>query len=125
MSAHKIEIASGEGERGTVEAHVGPPTTRAIRSRLTAERSGGDRWAHVLIDGERVADADLEYALRSLRSRSGTPWTEAQYAARGRGRMTLRMSLEAHELLAAQAEDAGCSASELVEELIRGAQRAR
>lgn len=54
-------------------------------------------------------------------SRSGTPWTEDQRAARGRGRMTLRMSSEAHEMLAELADDAGCSASERVEELVREA----
>ncbi len=29
-------------------------TTRAIRARLTRERCKGDRWAILIIDGERV-----------------------------------------------------------------------
>lgn len=58
-------------------------------------------------------------------SRSGTPWTEDQRAARGRGRMTLRMAAEAHDMLAELAEDAGCSASEHVEELVRRAHKRR
>ena len=53
-SEETIEILSGEGENGTREDYNGPKTVRAIRSRLTKERAGGDRWAVLIIDGERL-----------------------------------------------------------------------
>lgn len=49
-----IEIASGEGEEGTREVYSGARTVRAVRARLTSERCGGDRWAILILDGERV-----------------------------------------------------------------------
>ena len=49
-TAHAIQIVSGEGEQGTVEQYNGEQTAGAIMSRLKAERCGGDRWAHVIID---------------------------------------------------------------------------
>jgi predicted HicB family RNase H-like nuclease len=63
----------------------------------------------------------LVRACPAHRKRSGTQWSEAQYAARGRGRLNLRMSAEAHDMLAEQAEEHGCSQSEYIEELIRAA----
>ena len=45
-----IQIVSGEGEQGTVEAYTGTVTVRAIKARLTRERCGGDRWARVDTD---------------------------------------------------------------------------
>lgn len=45
MDYPKIIIISGEGEVGTIEAYTGRDTPRAIRSRLTREQCGGDRWA--------------------------------------------------------------------------------
>lgn len=45
-----INIVSGEGETGTVEAYTGKRTARAIKARLTKERCGGDRWARVDTD---------------------------------------------------------------------------
>ena len=44
-----IVIFSGEGERGTVELYTGVRSIRAIKSRLTRERCGGDRWARAFI----------------------------------------------------------------------------
>ena len=40
-------IVSGEGENGTVEMYTGKLTARAIKTRLTKERCGGDRWARL------------------------------------------------------------------------------
>jgi hypothetical protein len=57
MDKH-IEIVSGEGETGTAEKYTGAKTARAIRARLTKERAGGDRWARVTINGERIDDDD-------------------------------------------------------------------
>lgn len=53
-SAAAIEILSGEGEQGTRETYEGARTVKAIRARLTRERAGGDRWAILIIDGERI-----------------------------------------------------------------------
>jgi hypothetical protein len=53
-SAEEIEIVSGEGEIGTVEDYEGKRTIRAIKARLTKERCGGDRWAFVRVNGQRI-----------------------------------------------------------------------
>jgi hypothetical protein len=53
-SAEEIEIVSGEGEQGTVEDYEGKRTIRAIKARLTKERCGGDRWAFVRVNGQRI-----------------------------------------------------------------------
>ncbi|KKN30585.1 hypothetical protein LCGC14_0832490 [marine sediment metagenome] len=69
-----VQIVSGEGAgEGRIEPHTGRATARAIRARLTRERCNGDRWAHVVIDGERVYDgpyptaweSELDYVLRA------------------------------------------------------------
>lgn len=52
--AEGIEILSGEGEEGTREGYEGARTVRAVRARLTSERCGGDRWAILILDGQRV-----------------------------------------------------------------------
>ena len=52
------------------------------------------------------------------KSRSGTQWTEADYAARGYGRITLRLSRTVLELLAARAKESGKSRAEVVAELV-------
>ena len=72
--SRRIQIVSGE-EVGPIhiEPHTGRATARAIRARLTRERCNGDRWAHVVIDGERVYDgghptaweSELDYVLRA------------------------------------------------------------
>lgn len=55
-----VQIVSGEGTgEGTVETYNGKLTCRAIRARLTRERAGGDRWAYVKVDGERVSESEL------------------------------------------------------------------
>jgi hypothetical protein len=84
----------------------------------TCKRQRGHGGRHESADG-----GDWWDEAPAVRGRSGTPWTEDQRAARGRGRMTLRMTAEAHEMLAELADDAGCSASERVEELVREARR--
>ena len=45
-----LKIVSGEGENGTAQDYAGAKTVRAIKSRLTRERCGGDRWARVDTD---------------------------------------------------------------------------
>jgi len=44
-----IYIISGEGDIGTCEKYNGARTSRAIKSRLTKECSGGDRWARAIV----------------------------------------------------------------------------
>ena len=46
---NEIHIISGEGAIGTRELSTGKRTERAIKMRLTRERSHGDRWARCLI----------------------------------------------------------------------------
>lgn len=43
----KMQIVSGEGENGSAADYTGKKTVRAIKARLTRERSAGDRWARV------------------------------------------------------------------------------
>lgn len=52
--AEKLEILSGEGEQGTRVLYAGKRTVRAIKARLTRERCHGDRWAILIVDGERL-----------------------------------------------------------------------
>jgi hypothetical protein len=40
-------VVSGEGEQGTREAYTGKRSVKAVLSRLTRERCGGDRWARI------------------------------------------------------------------------------
>lgn len=59
-----IIIISGEGDgEGSMEHYKGRRTARALRCKLTRERSRGDRWAHAWIDlGESYGklSGDLE-----------------------------------------------------------------
>ena len=52
--AEMIEIISGEGEIGTREDYDGERTVEAILDVLEEERCEGDRWAILVIDGERI-----------------------------------------------------------------------
>lgn len=52
--ASTIEILSGEGETGYCERYSGARTVRAVRARLTRERCAGERWAQLILDGDRV-----------------------------------------------------------------------
>lgn len=56
-TAKRIEIVSGEGYGlGTSETYSGKrPSIRSLRARLNRERCNG-RWAHVDIDGQRIAE---------------------------------------------------------------------
>lgn len=45
IETNEIHIVAGEGELGTTEIYNGARTIRAIKTRLTKERCGGDRWA--------------------------------------------------------------------------------
>lgn len=53
-ASDEIEIISGEGEDGTREDYEGARTARAIKARLAKERCNGDRWAILVLDGERI-----------------------------------------------------------------------
>ena len=44
----EIRIISGEGDVGTVELYTGKHSKRAIKLRLSRERSNGDRWARAI-----------------------------------------------------------------------------
>lgn len=48
-NAQRILILSGEGYEGTYSEYTGKRTVRALKSRLTKERCGGDRWARAYI----------------------------------------------------------------------------
>ena len=50
----------------------------------------------------------------------GTIWTDADYAARGWGRVSLRLRQADLERLAALAAEWGCSRAEAVARLVRG-----
>jgi len=52
-------------------------------------------------------------------SRSGTKWSEAEYARQGYGRVSLRLPADALDMLATKAESHGCSRAELVDAAIR------
>ena len=57
--AQTILIFSGEGSRGTFTTFTGKKSIRAIKSKLTKERCGGDRWAKVYISGHDRAFLEL------------------------------------------------------------------
>ena len=59
----KIEIVSGEGSQGTVRDYTGKRCSSQIKRELNTERSGGDRWAFVQINGQRVDDRDIKSVL--------------------------------------------------------------
>ena len=64
---HNIKIVSGEGTFGTVEQYTGPQTAALVLRRLTRERCGGDRWAHVIIDGRTLKHRrEIESTLRHI-----------------------------------------------------------
>ncbi len=52
--------------------------------------------------------------------RSGTTWGDAQYAAKGYGRITLRLPQDALERLADIAHETGETRAQVVDRLIRG-----
>jgi len=64
-----IYIISGEGEQGTREVYKGKRTVRALKSRMTRERQGGDRWVRIEIEGERVTPEEAIY--RTLAEEGG------------------------------------------------------
>ena len=46
-----IRVHSGEGYGpGHAEIFTGKRTARALKARLTKERAGGDRWAHLTLE---------------------------------------------------------------------------
>lgn len=49
-------IYSGEGDSGTFERYFGARSPKAIRSKLSRERCGGDRWASAWIELDDVQD---------------------------------------------------------------------
>jgi hypothetical protein len=74
LTSKRIIILSGEGETGEIEEFTGKKTARAIKSRLTRERAGGDRWAMALqfVENHGTNDLfeDLETgALRHIQAR--------------------------------------------------------
>lgn len=42
-----LRVVSGEGAHGTIVIYDGKRTERALKMRLTRERSGGQRWARI------------------------------------------------------------------------------
>jgi hypothetical protein len=53
------------------------------------------------------------------KSRSGTQWTETEYAAKGYGRISLRLPLDALAILRDASTKSGRSRVELIAEAIR------
>lgn len=58
-------------------------------------------------------------------TRSGTQWSDADYAAKGYGSIKLRLPLDALEMLATKAEREGCSRAQLVDAAVRAYKPAR
>lgn len=56
-----------------------------------------------------------------MTKRSGTTWGDAQYAAKGYGRITLRLPLDSLAMLADIAHETGETRAQVVDRLIRGA----
>ncbi|MGD9938604.1 MAG: hypothetical protein AB7T74_02260 [Clostridia bacterium] len=50
-------IFSGEGDQGAWERYFGSRTEKSIRSKLSRERCGGDRWASAWIELDGLEDA--------------------------------------------------------------------
>jgi len=64
--ATKIVIFSGEGDTGTFEIFNGKRTVKAVKSRITRERCGGDRWVKLFVsadDPKLHDDTYFEYDL--------------------------------------------------------------
>lgn len=84
-----IYIVSREGATGPIHRNVytGTVSVRALKSRLTKERAGGDRWAAIAMDGqsEYVSPEDAVAA----KSRSGTPTTPNAKRHRKMGMITM------------------------------------
>ena len=57
LTTGTILIFSGEGDEGTWERYEGSRTPKSIRSRLSRERAGGDRWASAWIEAPGMEDA--------------------------------------------------------------------
>ena len=62
-------------------------------------------------------------AAKKKPSRSGTTWTDADYAKAGYGRITLRLPLATLEVLERLSEQRGCSRAEAVDDAVREALR--
>jgi general stress protein YciG len=50
----RIAIFSGEGEVGSWSEYTGKRTERALKAKLTRERSHGDRWAYAYIETDMM-----------------------------------------------------------------------
>lgn len=59
------------------------------------------------------------------KGRSGTVWGDAQYTAKGYGRLTLRLPVHVLDLLAVLAHERGVTRSELVAELVERAAKTK
>ena len=59
LNTGDMVIFSGEGDTGTFERYYGARTAKAIRSKLSRERCGGDRWASAWISAESLEDKGL------------------------------------------------------------------
>jgi len=65
----QIKIISGEGTGpGNEEIYTGKRTQRAIKSRLTRERCGGDRWAYFVIHSHDLDTGKVGINLETFES---------------------------------------------------------
>ncbi|MBN2783785.1 MAG: hypothetical protein JXR25_03075 [Pontiellaceae bacterium] len=51
-----IVLLNGEGNYGNTEIYKGKKTIRALKLKVTKERSGGDRWCRVFIEDRGFID---------------------------------------------------------------------
>lgn len=71
-----ILIFSGEGIRGTWERYFGARTQKALRNKLSRERSGGDRWASAWIDLGNGTYGQLGGDLETIEDQRDVPESE-------------------------------------------------
>jgi hypothetical protein len=78
-----IYIVSGEGEQGTSEVYEGATSVRALKSRITRERAGGDRWARIDVDSPTHVDVETGKPQRLRAVTAAEALELAMHAPRG------------------------------------------
>lgn len=68
-----ILILSGEGSQGTWERYFGKRTPKALKAKLTRERSHSDRWVRVFIHQHDDVYAEMDHSLTELVAQREVP----------------------------------------------------